>query len=87
MQESGVPNFHLDAWWGAWFPAKTPRPYVDQMAAWLNQILNSAETKEFFQSRRIAEPFPGTPESLQAYLKQDIPRWAEVFKLAKVQPQ
>ncbi|HEY8267361.1 MAG TPA: tripartite tricarboxylate transporter substrate-binding protein [Xanthobacteraceae bacterium] len=87
LQESGVPNFHLEAWWGAWFPAKTPRPFVDQMSAWLNQVLNSAETKEFFQSRAIADPFPGTPESLHAYLKQDIPRWAEVFKLAKVAPQ
>jgi tripartite-type tricarboxylate transporter receptor subunit TctC len=87
LKESGVPNFHLEAWWGAWFPAKTPRPIVDKMAGWLNGILNDPETRAFFSSRSIAEPFPGSPESLREYLKQDIPRWAEVFKLAKVQPQ
>jgi tripartite-type tricarboxylate transporter receptor subunit TctC len=87
LQESGVPNFHLEAWWGAWFPAKTPKPLVDAMAGWLNQILADQSTRDFFASRSIAEPFPGTPASLHDYLKQDIPRWAEVFKLAQIQPQ
>ncbi len=87
VQESGVPNFHLEAWWGAWYPANTPKPIVDQMAKWLNEILASAEVKEYFAKTAPAEPFPGTPESCEEYLKQDIPRWAELFKLAKVEPQ
>lgn len=87
VQESGVPNFHLEAWWGAWYPAKTPAPIVNKMSEWLNQILADQETKDYFSKGAIAEPFPGNPDSLQAYLKQDIPRWAEVFKLAKVEPQ
>jgi tripartite-type tricarboxylate transporter receptor subunit TctC len=57
------------------------------MSEWLNQILADQETKDYFSKGAIAEPFPGNPASLQAYLKQDIPRWAEVFKLAKVEPQ
>jgi len=87
LKESGVRDFHLEAWWGAWFPAKTPRPIVDKMASWLNQILADPEVKTFFASKAIAEPFPGTPESAYEYLKQDIPRWAEVFRLAKIEPQ
>lgn len=87
LQESGVPDFHLEAWWGAWFPAKTPQPIVDQMAAWLNQILADRETKEHFAKSAVADPFPGSPGSLHDYLKQDINRWAAVLKLAKVEPQ
>jgi len=87
MQESGAPNYHLEAWWGAWYPAKTPRPIVDQTAKWLNEILASPETKEFLAKNAPADPFPGTPESTFEYLKQDIPRWAEMFKLAKVERQ
>jgi len=87
LQESGVPNFHLQAWWGAWYPAKTPRPIVDKTSEWLNSILADEETKQFFSKGAIAEPFPGNPESLREYLSQDIPRWAEVFKIAKIQPQ
>ena len=87
VQESGVANFHLEAWWGAWFPARTPQPIVEQMARWLNQILADPDTKKFFSESAPAELFPGSPESLRAYLAQDIPRWAEVFKLAKIEPQ
>lgn len=87
MQENGVPNFHLEAWWGAWYAANTPKPIVDQTAKWLNEILASAEGKEFLSKTAPADPFPGTPESTFEYLKADIPRWAEVFKLAKIEPQ
>ena len=84
IQESGVPNYHLEAWWGAWYPAKTPQPIVEQTAKWLNEILASPESKEFLQHTAPADPFPGTPQSCYDYLKEDIPRWAEVFTLAKV---
>jgi tripartite-type tricarboxylate transporter receptor subunit TctC len=87
VQESGVPNYHVAAWWGAWYPKGTPKPIVDQTAKWLNEILANPEVKEYFAKTAPAEPFPGTPESCEEYLKQDIPRWAELFKLAKVEPQ
>ena len=82
-----MPNFHLAAWWGAWYPAKTPQLIVDKMQAWLNQILEEQETKDYFGKTAPADLFPGTAASLQQYLKDDIPRWAEVYKLAKIEPQ
>ena len=87
MQESGVPNYNVTAWWGAWYPAKTPKPIIDQTSKWLNEILADPETKEFLAKTAPADPFPGTPESTLEYLKQDIPRWTELYTLAKVQPQ
>jgi tripartite-type tricarboxylate transporter receptor subunit TctC len=87
LQESGVGNFHLEAWWGAWFRARTPQPIVDKVAAWLNQILNDPNTRQFFTTAVPSEPFPGTPASLVAYLKDDIPRWAEAYRLSKIEPQ
>jgi tripartite-type tricarboxylate transporter receptor subunit TctC len=87
LQESGVPNFHLAAWWGAWYPAKTPQAIVDRMQVWLNEILTEPETKEYFGKTAPADLFPGTADSLLQYLKDDIPRWAEVYRLAKIEPQ
>ena len=87
LKESGVRDFQLEAWWGAWFPANTPKPIVDKVSVWLNEILADPATKEHFAKVVPADPFPGTPESTLDYLKQDIPRWAEVFKLAKIEPQ
>jgi tripartite-type tricarboxylate transporter receptor subunit TctC len=87
VQEGGVPNFHVAAWWGAWYPANTPKAIIEQTSKWLNEILASQETKDYFAKTAPAEPFPGSPESCAEYLKADIPRWAELFKLAKVEPQ
>jgi tripartite-type tricarboxylate transporter receptor subunit TctC len=87
VQESGVPNYNVTAWWGAWYPAKTPAPIVDQTSKWLNQILADPATKEFLAKAAPADPFPGTPESTYEYLKQDIPRWAELYRLTKIEPQ
>jgi tripartite-type tricarboxylate transporter receptor subunit TctC len=87
MQESGVPNYNVTAWWGAWYPAKTPKPIIDQTSKWLNEILADPATKEFLARTAPSDPFPGTPESTLEYLKQDIPRWTELYTLAKVPPQ
>jgi tripartite-type tricarboxylate transporter receptor subunit TctC len=87
LQESGVPDFRLEGWWGAWFPANTPKPVVDLMSKWLNEILNDPESRERMVKIVATDPFPGTPQSTQDYLKQDIPRWAELLKAAKIEPQ
>ena len=87
LKESGVPDFQMEAWWGAWFPANTPKPIVAQMSKWLNEILADPVSREQLIKLAPSDPFPGTPESTYEYLKQDIPRWAELFRLAKVEPQ
>jgi hypothetical protein len=43
--------------------------------------------RQFFATAVPSEPFPGTPASLVAYPKEDIPRWAEAYKLSKIEPQ
>jgi hypothetical protein len=58
-----------------------------EMAAWLNQILNDPDARQFFATAVPSEPFPGTPASLVVYLKEDIPRWAEAYRLSKIEPQ
>jgi tripartite-type tricarboxylate transporter receptor subunit TctC len=87
LLELGLRDFQLEAWWGAWYPANAPQPIVAQMATWLNQILADADTKQYFSGAAPAELFPGSPDSLAEYLKQDIPRWAEAYRLAKIEPQ
>ena len=56
-------------------------------AVWLNQIVNDPDTRQFFATAVPLEPFPGAPASLVAFLKEDIPRWAEAYRLSKIEPQ
>jgi tripartite-type tricarboxylate transporter receptor subunit TctC len=86
LQELGFSDTDVTPWWGVVVPAGTPKPVVDKLADWFNQITATQETKEFLE-RSAFDPFPGTPESMAALLKSDAPRWARYVKLAKIEPQ
>ena len=86
LAEAGVPGVDVSPWWGVVVPAGTPRPIIDKLAGWFNQITAAEETKQFL-ARAALDPMPGTPESMAALLKTEVGRWGEFVKLAKIQPQ
>ncbi len=86
LAELGFSDTDMTPWWGVVVPAGTPKPVVDKLADWFNQITATEETKQFLE-RAAFDPFPGTAESMAALLKSDAPRWARYVKLAKIEPQ
>jgi tripartite-type tricarboxylate transporter receptor subunit TctC len=86
LAELGFKDFDITPWWGVVVPAGTPRPIIDKLAAWFNEITHSEETRTFL-SRAALDAFPGTPESMTALLKADMERWRGYVKLAKIEPQ
>ncbi|HKU46756.1 MAG TPA: tripartite tricarboxylate transporter substrate-binding protein [Burkholderiales bacterium] len=87
LTEAGVPGgIDVAPWWGVVVPAGTPRPIIDRLAGWFNQITASEETRQFL-ARSALDPFPGSPESMGALLKTEVERWGGFVKLAKIEPQ
>jgi tripartite-type tricarboxylate transporter receptor subunit TctC len=86
LAEAGVPGVDVAPWWGVVVPAGTPRPIIDKLAGWFNQITASDETRQFL-ARAALDPFPGSPEQMAALLKTEVERWGGFVKLAKIQPQ
>jgi tripartite-type tricarboxylate transporter receptor subunit TctC len=86
MQELGFKDYDMTPWWGVLVPAGTPRPIVEKLAAWFNQITNSEEGKQFL-ARAAFDAFPGTPESMAKLMSSDFERWAHYAKMAKIEPQ
>ena len=86
MVEAGFPGYDLAPWWGVVVPAGTPKPVVDKLAAWFNQITASEETRKFLENL-ATDPFPGTPESMAALIKLEIEQWGRYVRLAKIEPQ
>ncbi len=83
MKESGL-NMELMGWWAAAVPAATPKPIVNQLNAWFNQVLAMDDTKKFL-SDGGADPFVSTPEAAQAMLAKEVVAWAEYVKLGQIQ--
>ncbi len=86
LAEAGVPGIDIAPWWGVVVPAGTPKPVIDRLAGWFNQITASDETRQFL-ARAALDPFPGSPEQMAALLKSETERWGGFVKLAKIQPQ
>ena len=86
MAESGFPGYDLAPWWGVVVPAGTPKPIVDKLAAWFNQITASEETHRFLENL-ATDPFPGSPESMAALIRTEIEQWGRYVRLAKIEPQ
>jgi tripartite-type tricarboxylate transporter receptor subunit TctC len=86
LAEAGVAGVDIAPWWGVVVPASTPRPVIDKLAGWFNQITASSETTQFL-ARAALDPFPGSPEQMSALLKTEIERWGGFVKLARIQPQ
>jgi tripartite-type tricarboxylate transporter receptor subunit TctC len=86
LAELGLKDFDITPWWGVVVPAGTPRPIIERLAAWFNEITHSEETRTFL-ARAALDAFPGTPESMTALLKADMERWRGYVRLAKIEPQ
>ena len=86
LSEAGLGEFDISPWWGVVVPAGTPRPVIERLAGWFNQITAEEETRQFL-ARAALDAFPGSPESMAALLRTETERWGRFVKLAKIQPQ
>jgi tripartite-type tricarboxylate transporter receptor subunit TctC len=86
MTESGVPGVELFGWFAAMVPAATPRPIVDQLNKWLNDIEATEETRKFL-NQFGGDPWITTPDQGQAQLAKDQKDWENYVKAAKIEPQ
>jgi tripartite-type tricarboxylate transporter receptor subunit TctC len=86
LGELGYGSNDVTAWWGVVVPAGTPRPVVERLAGWFNQITGEDDTRQFL-ARAAFDPFPGSPDQMSALLKTDAARWRRYVELAKIEPQ
>lgn len=86
MAEAGVPGVELLTWFAAMVPSATPRPIIDKLNKWFNEVLATEETKKFLNSFG-GDPFVATPEEGQALFRQGVKDWEGYVKTAKIEPQ
>ena len=86
LSEVGLGEFDIAPWFGVVVPAGTPRPVIDRLSGWFNQITHSDDAKQFL-ARAALDAFPATPESMAAHLQAETQRWARWVKMAKIEPQ
>ena len=86
MQESGVPDFEVNSWYGVCAPAGTPTAILDKLNADLHAVMRIPEVEQ-----RLTElgmpPAPTTREDFDQFMRGEIERWAQVIKAAGIPKQ
>ena len=86
MTEAGTPGVEMMGWFAAMVPSATPRPVVDRLNKWLNEILATEETRKFL-NQFGGDPYISTPDEGQARMAKDVKDWEHYVKIAKIEPQ
>jgi tripartite-type tricarboxylate transporter receptor subunit TctC len=83
MIELGMADFEVDSWNGLFAPIGTPPEIIARLAQATISILKSDEIAQKFATIS-AVPVGSTPEQFKAYVRQEIIKWGQVAKQAKV---
>lgn len=85
INESGVPGYDANQWYGVLTQAAVPRDIVAKLHADMVKVLARPDIRERLAADG-AEPVANTPEQFAAHIKSEIARWAPVVKASGAKP-
>lgn len=83
IAESGVTGYETSGWFGVVAPARTPAAIIARLNAEIVNVMNMPNVRDYLLKQGI-EPRTSTPEQFAAFIKSEIPKWAEVIRFAGV---
>ena len=86
MAEAGLPNFTNISWMALVGPAKLSKPIVDLLNRELNTVLQMPEVREQLE-RQAMEINAGSPQELDAILKDQLVTWRKALDSAGIKPE
>ncbi|HET9902816.1 MAG TPA: tripartite tricarboxylate transporter substrate binding protein [Xanthobacteraceae bacterium] len=86
IAESGFPGFEAQTWHGLVAPANTPKDIVETLNRAFVAALRDPAVKQ--QLTELGVDVEGSsPGEFAAYIKSEIPKWAEIVQAASLKPQ
>jgi tripartite-type tricarboxylate transporter receptor subunit TctC len=87
IAEAALPGFLADAGWhGVFAPARTPPAIVKRMQEAIHKALQVPHVRDFFLNGGY-EPQGHVPAEWSKLFRADLERYAEITKIAKIEPQ
>ena len=83
--QAGLPAFESTTWFAMFAPARTPQPVIRRLNRDMVEAIGSAEMTKWLAAQG-AEPTPGSPADLTAFLAAEIAKWTRVIKAAGITP-
>ena len=86
MNETALPGFEVNSWYGLCAPAGTPAPVLDKVYTDLIAVLRMPELQQRFKEM-VVEAAPTSREEFAQYIRAESARWARVIKDAGIPQQ
>ena len=86
LNESGVPGYVFDTWYGLHAPAKTPKDIITKLNTALVKSLGTPAVKETLFKAGI-EAEPGSPEQFRKFMISEIQKMAKIIKASGAKPE
>lgn len=87
IAEAALPGFFADAGWhGVFAPAKTPPAVVKKVQEAIRKALEAPHVREHFVGNGY-DPQGHTPAEWGKLFRADLKRYAEITRIAKIEPQ
>jgi tripartite-type tricarboxylate transporter receptor subunit TctC len=86
IDETVLPGFEVNSWYGLCAPAATPAPVLDKVHADLTAVLRLPEIRQRF-SDLVIEAAPTSPEDFSRFIRAETTRWARVIRDAGIPQQ
>jgi tripartite-type tricarboxylate transporter receptor subunit TctC len=83
VQESGVPEYEVNSWYGVCAPAGVPVPLLDKLNADFVSVLRMPDIEQKL-TELVIPPSPTTRDEFDQFIRAEIARWAKVIKDAGI---
>lgn len=84
FKEQGVNDFEVNYWFALLVPADTPEPALEKWREALAAVLADKEVQEKFDAAGLS-PYDVEPQEAKKILEDELQRWQDVVKAAKLQ--
>ena len=86
IDESGLPGFYAASWYGLLLPAGVPKGSIDILSKEIVTIMRAPDIREKMLAQGF-EPVGSSPAEFTKFIREEIPRWAKVVRLAGMKPE
>jgi tripartite-type tricarboxylate transporter receptor subunit TctC len=86
VQESGVPGYEVNSWYGVCAPAGVPAPLLDKIHTDIVAVLRMPDVEQRLTDL-VIPPTPTSREEFDQFIRAEIARWAKVIKDAGIPKQ
>jgi tripartite-type tricarboxylate transporter receptor subunit TctC len=86
VAEAALPGYDITTWFGLLAPAGTPRDVVNKLNSTIVAIVNDPEMASYLVGQGV-DPVTNTPDQFAAYIRSEVPKFAQIVKAAGIHPE